>query len=116
MATTSLATLGTEMPMTTEPGLRRAVVTVPWMTRIEEHPQWSVLSQLPLTMCVCVSLKNFKVRDLLALKTGQVFETVSPDTDDVPVKVGHMQVGWSEFEVVEQRIAIRLTRLVDRLA
>jgi flagellar motor switch protein FliN/FliY len=51
------------------------------------------------------------VRDLLALKEGQVFESLSPATDDVPVRVGQAQLGWSEFEVLEQRMALRLTRL-----
>jgi flagellar motor switch protein FliN/FliY len=54
---------------------------------------------------------QFKVRDLLALKEGQVFESLSPATDDVPVRVGQTQLGWSEFEVQDQRMALRLTRL-----
>jgi hypothetical protein len=29
----------------------------------------------------------------------------------VPLTVGGVQLAWSEFEVVEQRMAIRLTRL-----
>ena len=45
------------------------------------------------------------------MKEGQVFESLSPATEDVPVKVGQMQLGWSEFEVLDQRMALRLTRL-----
>jgi hypothetical protein len=51
------------------------------------------------------------VRDLLEMKAGQVFETLLPSTEDVPVRVGQVQLGWSEFEVLEQRMALRLTRL-----
>lgn len=82
-----------------------------WMPRIEEHPAWEKLAQLRVTMRVGVALNRFKVRDLLSLKEGQVFESVSPDTEDVPLMVGQIQVGWSEFEVLEQRMALRLTRL-----
>jgi flagellar motor switch protein FliM len=84
---------------------------VPWITRIEEHPSWEVLSQLRMTLRAAVTLNRFKVRDLLALKEGQVFESLSPDTDDVVLLIGQMQLGWSEFEVVDQRIAVRVTRL-----
>jgi hypothetical protein len=40
-----------------------------------------------------------------------VFESLSPTTEDVPVRVAQLQLGWSEFEVLEQRMALRLTRL-----
>ena len=83
---------------------------MPWMMQIEEHPYWETLSQLRVTLRAGVLLR-FRVRDLLALKEGQVFESLSAATDDVPVRVGQAQLGWSEFEVLEQRMALRLTRL-----
>ena len=83
----------------------------PWMMRIEEHPYWETLSHLRVTLRVGVALNRFRVRDLLAMKEGQVFESLSPATEDVPVKVGQAQLGWSEFEVLEQRMSLRLTRL-----
>lgn len=85
---------------------------MPWMSRIEEHSAWPILSQLAVTMTVAIPLSPFKVQDLLGLKAGQVFQSASPDTEDVPLKVGDVQLGWTEFEVVEQKIALRLTRLV----
>lgn len=84
----------------------------PWMSRIEEHTAWPVLSRLAVTMAVAVPLVRFKVQDLLGLKEGQVFQSDSPETEDVPLKVGDVQLGCTEFEVVEQKIALRLTRLV----
>jgi flagellar motor switch protein FliN/FliY len=83
----------------------------PWMIRIEEHPCWETLSQLRVTLRAGVLLNRFKVGNLLALKEGQVFETLAPITEDVPVKVGQTQLGWSEFEVLGQKMALRLTRL-----
>ena len=84
---------------------------VPWMMRIEEHPYWETLSHLRVTLRVGVALNRFRVRDLLAMKEGEVFESLSPATEDVPVKVGQSQLGWSDFEVLEQRMSLRLTRL-----
>jgi flagellar motor switch protein FliN/FliY len=81
------------------------------MMRIEEHPSWEVVAQLRVTMRVEVALPHFTVRDLLALKTGQVFASMLPATEDVPLMIGQVQLGWSEFEVQEQRMALRLTCL-----
>ena len=91
--------------------LAKVVPTVYGMARIEEHQAWQVLSELMMTLESGIALREFKVRDLLRLEVGQVVESACQDIDDVPVKVGQVQLGWSEFEVVEQRLAVRLTRL-----
>src|SRR4030088_1797500 len=109
MSGTELATRSAEAVTATSLDLMRAP-KMPWMMRIEEHPYWETLAQLRVTLRAGVKLR-FRVRDLLALKEGQVFESLSPATDDVPVKVGQAQLGWSEFEVLQQRMALRLTRL-----
>jgi flagellar motor switch protein FliM len=88
-----------------------AAPVTPWMMRIEEHPSWEILAQLRMTIRAGVALQRFRVRDLLALKEGQVFESHAPATDDVRVEIGKTQLGWSEFEVLQQRMALRLTRL-----
>jgi flagellar motor switch protein FliN/FliY len=111
MTGTELATRGAEAVTATSLDLMRVVAPkMPWMMRIEEHPYWETLAQLRVTLRAGVMLR-FRVRDLLALKEGQVFQSLSPATEDVPVRVGQVQLGWSEFEVLEQRWALRLTRL-----
>ena len=91
--------------------LEKVAPTVCGMARIEECHAWPVLSELMMTLESGIALREFKVRNLLKLEVGQVIESLCADTDDVPVKIGQIQVGWSEFEVVEQRLAVRLTRL-----
>jgi flagellar motor switch protein FliN/FliY len=81
------------------------------MEAIEEHPQWALLSKLPMRLISAVPLPGFRVKDLLALRLGQIVASKWPDSEDVPLKIGAVQLSWSEFEVVEQRMAIRLTRL-----
>lgn len=81
------------------------------MMQIEQHPAWEMLSQIRMTLRAEVPLSRFCVRDLLALTVGQVFESASPDTEDVPIRVGSAQLGWGEFEVIEQQMALRVTRL-----
>ncbi len=81
------------------------------MERIEEHTDWLLLSRVPMLLTAGVPLPKFRVRDLLGLKAGQMIESGSATTEDVPVKIGSVLLGWIEFEVVEQRMAVRLTRL-----
>jgi flagellar motor switch protein FliN/FliY len=78
---------------------------------MEEHPAWPMISRLPVMLAVRIPLSRFKVCNLLALKAGQTIESVWAVTEDVPLKVGMLQVSWGEFEVVEQSMALRLTRL-----
>jgi flagellar motor switch protein FliM len=78
---------------------------------MEEHPAWPMISRMPVRLAVSVPLSGFKVRDLLQLACGQTIESAWPTTEDVPLKVGAIQVSWSEFEVVDRHIALRLTRL-----
>ncbi len=111
MTGTELATRNVETVRAAGLDLIRAAPKTPWMMRIEEHPSWDTLAQLRVTMRAAVALSRFRVRDLLAMKEGQVFESVTQATEDVPVKVGQVQVGWSEFEVVELKLVLRLTRL-----
>jgi flagellar motor switch/type III secretory pathway protein FliN len=111
MTGTELTTLSADSGRATDLDVGKMVPVLSWMPRIEEHPAWETLAQLRVTIRVGVALNRFKVRDLLSLKEGQVFESLSPDTEDVPVMVGQIQVGWSEFEILEQRMALRLTRL-----
>ncbi len=82
-----------------------------WMERIEEHAQWLVLSRLPVVLTARIPLSGFKVRDLLLLQEGQLIQSDWSTTEDIPVKIGRVQLAWSEFEVVEDSMAMRLTRL-----
>ena len=81
------------------------------MSRIEEHPDWVSLGRIPMLLTAGVALPRFRVRDLVSLAAGQTVVSASPSSDDVPVKVGATHLAWSEFEVVGQRMAVRLTRL-----
>jgi flagellar motor switch protein FliM len=78
---------------------------------MEEHPAWPMISRLPVNLSVSIPLNRFKVRDLLGLACGQTIQSAWAATEDVPLSAGELQLNWGEFEVVEQRIALRLTRL-----
>ena len=78
---------------------------------MEQHPAWPMIARLPVMLAVTIPLRGLKVCSLLDLRCGQIVGGSWAVTADVPLKVGALQVCWGEFEVVEQRMALRLTRL-----
>jgi hypothetical protein len=95
----------------TAPSVMPAPVAMTSMEAVEAHAKWPLLARIPMRMSAGIPLTGFKVRDLLALKPGQLITSNWESTADVPLHAGEVQVSWSEFEVVEQRMAVRVTRL-----
>jgi flagellar motor switch/type III secretory pathway protein FliN len=69
------------------------------------------LALLPVELDVAVPVREFRVRNLLTLDRGQVIETQWGHGEDVPLASGEVQLAWSEFEVVESQLGVRVTRL-----
>lgn len=69
------------------------------------------LDRIPMQLDVLVKVRSFRVRDLLSLEKGSVVETVHEHTQDVPVRCGGAPLVWAEFEVLDQVLAVRITRL-----
>jgi hypothetical protein len=70
-----------------------------------------VAARLPVELDVGVPLRDFRVKNLLALAPGVVVESQWGHGEDVPLASGDVQLGWTEFEVIETQLAVRLTRL-----
>lgn len=64
---------------------------------------------LPCTLTLEVPVVNFTIGDLLSLKNGSIVETACHHTSDVPLRVNQLLIGWTEFEVVGDRLAVRIT-------
>jgi flagellar motor switch/type III secretory pathway protein FliN len=69
------------------------------------------VSLLPVELDVAVPVRGFRVRNLLALEPGQLIESQWGNGDDVPLTSGEVQLAWSEFEVIDTLLAVRITRL-----
>jgi flagellar motor switch/type III secretory pathway protein FliN len=72
---------------------------------------WDEAGWLPCVLSVDLTLKRFTVRDLLQLESGTILETTNTIGADVPVLVNSQLIGWAEFEVVGQRLGVRLTEI-----
>ena len=90
----------------------QALVPVPRVLEEDEPARFSgPVARLPVELDVAVPVRDFRVRDLLALAPGRVIESQWGHGNDVPLAAGAVQLAQSEFEVVETRLAVRITRL-----
>ncbi len=64
---------------------------------------------LPCTLSLEVPVVRFTIGDLLALKEGSIVETACHHTSDVPLRVNQLLIGWTEFDVIDDRLAVRIT-------
>ena len=81
---------------------------------IDEGPGAGVqspIARLPVEMDVAIPVRDFRVRNLLNLRPGDVIETQWASGEDVPLMAGAVQLAWSEFEVIDTQLAVRVTRL-----
>ena len=69
------------------------------------------LPWLPCTLALDLPVLKFTVGDLLGLTNGSIVETTYHQSSDLPLRVNGQLVGWTEFEVVGERLAVRLTDL-----
>jgi flagellar motor switch/type III secretory pathway protein FliN len=72
----------------------------------------ATFAQIPIEIDVAVPIRKFRVRNLLALMTGQVIGTEWLEGEDLPLGARGAQLAWTEFEVIDQKLAVRITRLV----
>jgi flagellar motor switch/type III secretory pathway protein FliN len=72
----------------------------------------SLAARLPVEVEVGIPVKGFRVRNLLALGPGVVVASEWGQGEDMPLAAGDVQLAWSEFEVIDSQLAVRLTRLV----
>ena len=71
----------------------------------------SVEVRIPVQLEVGIPIRDFRVKNLLVLEPGSLIESSWVPGEDVPMASGEVQLAWSEFEVVDSQLAVRLTRL-----
>ena len=73
---------------------------------------WRAAQPIPFRLSIAVPVTGMKLRDLRELSIGTVFTTGVSASEDVPVRVGGVVLGWGELDNVDGTMAVRLTRLV----
>lgn len=99
--------IATSTPMTDEMSLQGPQL----VEKPREPDPCELLPWLPCTLALDLPVVKFTVRDLLSLANGSTVETAFHQSSDLPLRVNGQLVGWTEFEVVGERLAVRLTDL-----
>jgi len=58
-----------------------------------------------------IPVPRFTVRDLLRLSPEDVIDTRWAQTADVPLRINGLLLSWAEFELIGNKMAVRLTEL-----
>jgi len=66
---------------------------------------------LPCQLSLQIPVVNFTVGDLLRLGKGSIVETDCPSTSYIPLRANGLLIAWSEFEVIGNNLALRITEL-----
>jgi flagellar motor switch/type III secretory pathway protein FliN len=77
-----------------------------------EDARWIPVLQLPCELVVDLPLPGFQISDFLKLRPGSVINAHWRMGQDVPLHLNGMLMGWGEFEVMGNNLAVRLTELV----
>lgn len=77
-----------------------------------ERPPVELLPWLPCMLTLEVPVINFTVGTLLRMSSGTLVESAWHQSTDIPLRVNGLLMAWTEFEVVGERLAARITDLI----
>jgi flagellar motor switch protein FliN len=73
---------------------------------------WPEALELPCHLNVALDVPHFTIRDLLSLTVNSLVDTRRREGAHVPVLVNEVMVGWAEFDVIDGRLAVRMTEMI----
>lgn len=73
---------------------------------------WPEALELPCQLSASIEVPHFTVRDLLTLSLNSLVDTQRREGAHVPVRVNSVMVAWAEFDVIDGRLAVRMTEMV----
>jgi flagellar motor switch protein FliN/FliY len=76
------------------------------------HEIWPEAMELSCQLYVALEIPRFTIRDLLSLDVNSLVDTRRREGAHVPVLVNSVMVGWAEFDVIDGRLAVRMTEMV----
>ncbi len=73
---------------------------------------WVDALVLPCQLSVEIKVPRFTIRNLLDLRVNSVINSGERHGTHVPLRVNQRIIGWAEFDVVDDRLAVRLTEMI----
>ncbi len=78
----------------------------------ESADRWSRVLKVPCQLTVELDVSNFRLRDLASLRKGVVIDSRWSLGREVPVRANGLLLAWSQFEVSEGHLAVRLAEWI----
>ena len=72
---------------------------------------WERLRELTCEVTLEIPVPRFTVAMLLRLSPGDLVNSEWLQGTDIPLQVNGKLIGWTEFEVVDDQLAVRVTEL-----
>jgi flagellar motor switch/type III secretory pathway protein FliN len=87
-----------------------AIVTQP--PQAEQAKVWKEAQYLVCDLTVELVVPHFTVRDLLQLERKSVVNAGCKQASNLPLRVNGQGLAWVEFEVLGDKLAVRLMELI----
>jgi flagellar motor switch/type III secretory pathway protein FliN len=91
--------------------VQRVMEPKPVEAKPAEKDPAEVFGWLQCQLLLEVPVVRFTGADLLRLREGSIIETDCHHTGDIPLYANGVLIGWTEFEVIGDRLAVRITEL-----
>ena len=78
-------------------------------TNLAERDLLDTIPWLPCKLSLEIPVARFTIGNLLTLTKGSIVETACHHTSDVPLRVNQLLLGWTEFDVIGDHLAVRIT-------
>ena len=92
-----------ETSMTISTGARASTPQLP--------THWPAFQNLSCQLSLEIPVPGFTIATLLRLSANDVINTRWLQGSDVPLHVNGKLIGWTEFEVIDDHLAARLTQI-----
>jgi len=81
------------------------------LTAVDLREDWGELRFVTVTVSVDVPIVGLTVRELFRLEKGSIVVSGQQSGANAPVKIGETVLGWGEFYVVDDTLALRVVEL-----
>jgi flagellar motor switch/type III secretory pathway protein FliN len=100
------------MVLVAENIVAQAIALQPETISPDASAAWAPVLTLPCELTVDLPVRGFRLGALLQLEPTSVIDTHWQLSADVPLRVNGELIAWGEFEVVGDRLGIRLIELM----
>lgn len=98
-------------PSTSTAVVEPSVQAAPSVPAATASDPWAGFLHVSTIVAVDAAIVGLTVRELFRLERGSIVATAQPVESNVPLRAGGSLIGWGEFQVVGEKLAVRVAEL-----